>query len=145
MQNITNIRIVPSNDTIKQITLLVDSVGLPHADFDAHPHCTIIYSPDFIDAKTIKLPTLKMPIIAKNAKLEIFNTKDDGYVLVLSFNCEYAKQCFDYVKEKYNVTTKYNEYKAHITLQKNINKNYTSLPEIKFDLIFDKLLVTNSD
>lgn len=145
MQNITNIRIIPSSDTIKKITLLSNSFGLPHSDFDSHPHCTIIYSPDFIDADAIKLPKFKMPIIAKNAKLEIFETKDDGFVLVLEFDCEFAKKCFDYMKNKYHVTTKYDEYRAHITLQKNINKKHTPLPEIKFDLIFDKLLITNSD
>ena len=145
MQNITNIRLVPSEETIKQIKDFADSFDLPHADFDAHPHCTIIYSPDFIDAKTIKLPAGKMPILTQNAKLEIFETKDDGYVLVLEFDCEIAKQSFDYMKQKYKITTKYNEYRAHITLQKNINKEIKQLPEIKFDLVFDKLLITNSD
>ena len=84
MQNITNIRIIPSSDTIKKITLLSNSFGLPHSDFDSHPHCTIIYSPDFIDADAIKLPKFKIPIIAKNAKLEIFETDSRlGRVLTL--------------------------------------------------------------
>ena len=125
--------------------VFAESFDLPYANFEAHPHCTIIYSPDYIDANVIKVPVVKMPIIVHNAKLEIFETKDDGCVLVLEFDCEFAIQCFDFVKQKYKITTKYNEYRAHITLQKNINEKITSLPEVKFDLLFDKLLITNDD
>ena len=145
MQNITNIRIIPSNDTIKKIVQMVDSYNLPHTDFDAHPHCTIIYSRDVIDAKKIKLPKIKLPIMVTNAKLKMFDTPDDGNVLVIEFDCDEAKQCFDYMKREYNIITKYNEYKPHITLQKNITTQYTSLPKITFDLCFDKLWVTNCD
>lgn len=145
MQKITNIRIVPCDDTIKKIMHLAESCNFPHADFDAHPHCTIIYSPDFIDAKDIKLPTIKTPIVATNPELKIFRTKDDGDVLVIEFDCEKANQCFEYMKTKYNISTKYNEYRPHITLQKNISNKYMSLPKINFDLFFDKLLVTNCD
>ena len=145
MQNLTNIRIVPCDDTIKKIGQMADSYGLPHADFDAHPHCTIIYSHDVIDAKKIKLPKIKLPIVANDAKLKIFKTTDDGNVLVIEFDCDDAKQCFDYMKREYNITTKYNEYKPHITLQKNITIKRTDLPKITFDLCFDKLWITNCD
>ncbi len=145
MLDLTNIRIVPSNDTIKQIMDLADCSGLPHADFDAHPHCTIIYSPDFINFRDIKLPTHKGAITGDKARFEIFDTKDDGYVLVIEFDCPFAKKCFDYMKSKYNIKTKYNEYRAHITLQKNISDTHIKLPKIDFDLFFDRILVTNSD
>ena len=145
MQNITNIRMLPDDNTIKNITDLADSFNLPHKDFDEHPHCTIIYSPDVIDAKNITLPKVKLPIIANNARLGIFETKDDGNVLVIELDCEAAEQCFNYMKTKYNIMTKYDEYRAHITLQKNIGNKQWVLPEIAFDLCFDKLLVTNCD
>jgi len=145
MQKITNIRIIPCDDTIKEIVQLAETCGLPHADFDKHPHCTIIYSPDVIDAKNIKLPKTKLLIVAINARLKIFETKDDGNVLVIEFDCDDAKRCFDYMKREYNIITKYNEYKPHITLQKNIKTKNISLPKITFDLRFDKLWITNSD
>ena len=145
MQNITNIRIIPTAATIKQIRELADSFDLPHNDLDEHPHCTIIYSPDFINAKSIKLPAVKLPIVGTNVRLEIFKTKDDGNVLVIEFDCEYATQCFKYMKSKYGITTKYDEYRAHITLNKNLPVKYKKLPDIKFDLLFDELLITNAD
>ena len=145
MQNLTNIRIVPCDDTIKKIVQMADSYNLPHSDFDAHPHCTIIYSRDVVDAKDIKLPESDFPIIGTNAYLDVFETRDDGNVLVIEFDCEYAKQCFDYMKQKYNITTKYNEYKPHLTLQKNMITKNMVLLKITFDLYFDKLWVTNCD
>ncbi len=95
MQNITNIRIIPSDDTIKKIVQMADSYNLPHTDFDAHPHCTIIYSRDVVDAKDIKLPKVVLPVIGTNAQLKIFQTKDDGDVLVIEFDCSAARACFD--------------------------------------------------
>ena len=145
MQNITNIRLIPNEETIKQIARFADNNALPYADFDAHPHCTIIYSRDVIDAKSIRLPAVALPVVGTNAQLKIFKTKDDGDVLVIEFDCSAARVCFDYMKTKYNITTKYDDYKPHITLQKNINVKMAKLPSIPFDLVFDVLLCTNTD
>ena len=140
----TNIKIIPDQVTISKILSLADKYNLPHQDFDLDPHCTIIYSNDVVDVKDIRLSQLNFPIVGKDVHFEFFDTRDDGIVLVVAFECEIASSLFAYLKKRYNLTTRYSEYKAHITLQKNIdNKDLLVVPEIDFDLSFDKIEMDN--
>lgn len=140
----TNIKIIPSPQTIAKISDLLDRNNLPHADFDADSHCTVIYSHDIVDIKTISLPLPDFPLIGENARFELFDTKDDGIVLVVEFECEAAKKCFEYMKKTYNLSTRYDEYRAHITMQKNLeNSQNIILPQIDFVLEFDKIEMDN--
>jgi len=144
MKNRTNIKLVPSQQTILQITALLEYCHLPCHDFIENPHCTIIYSRDVIDVKNITLPLADFPIVGKNARFELFDTKDDGIVLVMEFECEDAKNCFEYMKKTYNLSTRYDEYRAHITMQKNLeNPQNITLPAIDFTLCFDKIEMDN--
>lgn len=134
----TNIKLLPNKNTYDNICKILDANNITHNDFTNDTHSTIIYSPDIVDIKNIKLPEIKMPIIGKNAHFEYFETKDDGIVLVIEFESDIAKKLFHYLKQEYKFTTKYNDFRPHITIQKNIDKK-TPLPKIDFDLVFDEL------
>ncbi len=143
MKTRTNIKIIPSPETYSKICQLAGDYHLPHQDFLISPHCTVLYSRDVVDVQNITLPTLSFPLKGQNARFEFFETKEDGTVLVIEFDCETAENCFKYLKRKYNLTTRYDNYRAHITLQKNIKDKSITLPEIPFDLLFDKLEMDN--
>jgi len=145
MTSRTNIKLVPSAQTIAKITDLLRLHNLPYQDFAADPHCTIIYSRDVVEVKKIKLPVTDFPIVGKNARFALFYTKDDGIVLVVEFECEAAKNCFEYMKKTYNLSTRYDEYRAHITMQKNLADKNIKLPNIDFDLSFDKIEADNGN
>ena len=141
--NRTNIKLIPSEATREKIAALLKKFQIPHDDFCADPHCTILYSHDVVDVKILKLPPLSLPIVGKNAKFELFDTRYDGVVLVIEFECQSAKECFRYLKQKYNFSTRYDEYRAHITMQKNLEGKNLQLPEIDFDPMFDKIEMDN--
>ena len=134
----TNIKLLPNKNTYDNICKILDANNITHNDFTNDTHSTIIYSPDLIDIKTIKMPDIKMPIIGTNARLEYFDTMDDGIVMVIEFDSDTASELFQYLKTKYLFTTKYNDFRPHITIQKNIDKKIP-LPNIDFDLVFDEL------
>jgi len=139
---LTNIKIIPSKTTMENISMLLHKYNLPNNDFMAVPHCTVIYSPDVVPAD--KIPTnISLPIIVKDSKLTLFDTKDDGIVLVIEFMNSDLSQYFRYLKDTFKFTTKYDEYIPHITIAKNVGKNFTDLPKINFDLVFDKLEIEN--
>ena len=145
MKTRTNVKVIPSPGTYRKICQLADNYHLPYQDFMTCPHSTILYSRDVVDVQNITLPTFQFPLIGKNARFEFFDTKEDGTVLVIEFDCENAENCFKYLKRKYNLTTRYDNYRAHITLQKNIQNKNIPLPEITFDLLFDKLETDNGE
>lgn len=135
----TNIKILPDKATITNIDNLLKQHGISGVDFHNDSHCTIIYSPDIIDVNKITLPETELPICGTNAHFEFFDTRDDGIVLVIEFESDVATNIFKYLKQQYNFTTKYNEYRPHITIQKNMTEKPT-LPKIDFDLYFDNLI-----
>lgn len=139
MDTRTNIKLAPDSQTIKHICDVLDKNNIPHQEFRNDPHCTIIYSPDIIDVNKIVFPEIKLPIVGNKAHFEFFETRDDGTVLVIEFESDTAVKLFEYLKQKYNFTTKYDEYRPHITIQKNI-LNKPNLPDIDFDLYFDNLI-----
>lgn len=134
-----NIKILPDKTTITNINKLLKQHGISGVDFHKDSHCTIIYSPDIIDVNKIILPETELPFCGINARFEFFDTRDDGIVLVIEFDCLVAQKLFKYLKDKYKFTTKYNDFRPHITIQKNI-ANKTTLPKIDFDLYFDNLI-----
>lgn len=145
-KNRTNIKLIPSELTQEKLACILHNYNLPCQDFIADPHCTIIYSNDVVDVTTISLPPFIFPVIGKNSRFEFFDTMYDGIVLVIEFDCKAAEQCFNYVKQTYNISTRYSEYRAHITLQKNVpNKDLLTLPDIPFNLEFDKLEADNGE
>ena len=135
----TNIKTLPDENTIKKIYNLLNRHNIPCIDFQKNSHCTIIYSPDIININDVVLPEIELPIIGKNAHFEFFDTHDDGIVLVIEFDSFIVKDLFKYLKEKYKFSTKYDEIRPHITIQKNMLKK-TKLPHINFDLYFDKII-----
>lgn len=139
MNTRTNIKLIPDSQTIKNICDVLDKNNIPYQEFRNDPHCTIIYSPDIINIDKIVLPKIKLPIIGSKAHFEFFDTNDDGIVLVIEFESDSAVNLFRYLKQKYKFTTKYEEYRPHITIQKNMFKK-TDLPDIDFNLYFDKLI-----
>ncbi len=139
MNTRTNIKLIPDSQTIKNICDVLDKNNIPCQEFRNDPHCTIIYSPDIIDTNKIVFPKIKLPIIGSKAHFEFFDTNDDGIVLVIEFESDIAVNLFRYLKQKYKFTTKYEEYRPHITIQKNMFKK-TDLPDIDFNLYFDKLI-----
>lgn len=139
----TNIKLIPSKKTQENIATLMQKHFLPYDDFCADPHCTIIYSKDVVDVKSLTLPVQEFPIIGKNACFALFDTRDDGIVLVIEFECEEAKKCFEHMKKNYGLSTRYDQYRAHITMQKNLAEKKMHLPEIDFDLMFDKIEADN--
>ena len=143
--NRTNIKLTPSEVTQEKITAILQKFNIPHNDFAADPHCTILYSRDIVDVKKITLPPLNFPIVGENAHFELFDTKDDGIVLVIEFECPCAEKCFKYLKQQYDLSTRYPLYRAHITLQKNIADKHIVLPKITFNLLFDKIELDNGD
>lgn len=145
MANITNIKLIPTLKTIDKIRNLLKQHNLPCHDFVADPHCTIIYSHDVVDVKSITPPITNFPINGKNAKFELFENEYDGIVLVIEFECESAKNCFEYMKKTYDLSTRYDEYRAHITMQKNLPDRNVKLPNIDFDLLFDKIESDNGE
>lgn len=136
----TNIKLLPNKKTIDKINNIL--CDIPHNDFLSDSHCTIIFSPDIIEPENIKTPKIKLPIIGTKAHFSFFDTRDDGIVLVIEFASTTANELFKYLKNTYKFTTKYDEYRPHITIQKNI-KNYENikLPEIDFNLEFDNLII----
>lgn len=143
MKTRTNIKIIPTSDTYQKICELAENYRLPYQDFKNDPHCTILYSHDVIDIKNIILPPIKFPLIGKNSRFEFFETKEDGIVLVIEFDCKTAENCFKYLKKNYPLTTRYDNYRAHITLQKNISDKNIFLPKIDFNIIFEKIELDN--
>lgn len=134
-----NIKLIPDSNTINRICEILKKHNIPCNDFMNDSHCTIIYSPDIINPNNIILPKYNLPIVGKNAHFEFFDTHDDGIVLVIEFESDVAKNIFQYLKQQYNFATKYNEYRPHITIQKNMTEK-TTLPKIDFDLYFDNLI-----
>jgi 2'-5' RNA ligase len=135
---LTNIKIIPSKTTMENISTLLHKYNLPDNDFIAVPHCTIIYSPDVVPANKIPV-NISLPILVKDSKLTLFDTKDDGIVLVIEFTNSDLLKYFRFLKDTFQFTTKYDEYRPHITIAKNVNKKFTDLPKINFDLVFDKI------
>ncbi|MBR6009890.1 MAG: hypothetical protein IKP35_00520 [Alphaproteobacteria bacterium] len=132
-----NIKILPDATTIQNIVNILESNKIPCQDFIHDSHCTIIYTPDII--KNVNMPDIKLPIIGTKAHFEFFDTQDDGIVLVIEFESVAAKKLFKYLKEKYKFTIKYNDFRPHITIQKNIPAKI-KLPDIKFNLFFNQLI-----
>ena len=143
--NRTNIKIIPSKATCEKIIALLQKFQIPHDDFCADPHCTILYSHDVVDVKNLSLPQISFPVIGKNARFELFDTKYDGIVLVIEFESDTLEKCFNCLKENYNFSTRYNEYRAHITMQKNLPSKNIKLPNIDFELLFDKIAADNGE
>ena len=139
---LTNIKIIPSKTTKENISALLHKYNLPDNDFITDPHCTIIYSSDVIPANKIPV-NISLPIIVKDSVFSLFDTKDDGLVLVIEFTNKELSKYFRYLKDTFKFTTKYDEYRPHITIAKNVNKKFTDLPKINFDLVFDKIEIEN--
>lgn len=135
----TNIKLIPDAQTIRNICDLLDKHNIPHQDFLNDSHCTIIYSPDIVNIDDIILPSINMPIVSKKTHFEFFDTSDDGIVLVIEFTSDVATKLFKYLKKRYNFTTKYNDFRPHITIQKNMSAKLP-LPNINFNLYFDTLV-----
>ena len=136
----TNIKLLPNTKTIDKISNILGDI--PHNDFLSDSHCTLIFSPDIIEPKNIKTPNIKLPIIGTNAHFTFFDTRDDGIVLVIEFDSASASELFKYLKNTYKFTTKYDEYRPHITIQKNItNPKNIKLPQIDFNFEFDNLII----
>lgn len=138
MKTRTNIKLVPDKKTQTKIKALLQKHKLPKDDFTSCPHCTIIYSLDIVDIDKISCDKLVLPIVVKDSHFELFDTKDDGIVLVIEFQNDDLIKLFKHIKTKYKLTTKYDDFRPHITIAKNISKKII-LPKINFDLIFDKI------
>lgn len=139
----TNIKLIPTAGTVKQIVDMLNSYGIPYDDFIADPHCTVVYSKDIIDVGTIGLPLIKFPITGKSAKFEIFDTRDDGFCLVMVFHCEVAERLHYEIQSKYKLEIAYKDYKPHVTIKKNIANKDMFLSKIPFNLLFDRITMDN--
>lgn len=137
----TNVKIIPSATAITKIKRFCDVHGLPHADFDAAPHCTIVFSRDIIvPARKIPRPDFER-IAVRNPRLKIFHTRDDGDCLVMCFSSDKLARANAFYRGRLNIPAKY-EYVPHITLQKNLARS-PRLPRVDFDFMLDKVVIEN--
>ena len=137
----TNVKIVPSKTAIAKIKRFCDAHGLPHADFDAVPHCTIVFSRDIIvPARKIPRPDFER-IRVGDARLKIFKTRDDGDCLVICFSSDKLARANAFYRARLNIPARY-EYAPHITLQKNLTRA-PRLAKIDFNFMLDKVVIEN--
>lgn len=144
-QSLTNIRLIPSFETVTSLVKLLEQNKAPYNDLIEDPHCTIVFSRDIVDINTITLPEIKYPIVGINPKFEIFETKDNGLCLMVVFDCKVAEALFLQIKQKHNLRTLFDNYMSHITIKKNIEVKNLNLPAVGFDLYFDKLKMDNGE
>lgn len=99
-------------------------------------HCTIVYSRKGIPEA--KKETIKLPINAKIAGWELFNTQGGDKCLVARLDSPELTKAFNTYHTKYDATYDYDEYKPHVTV---CYKHVGSAPNTKpdFELSFDKL------
>jgi hypothetical protein len=130
---------MPDGDTLQNIMNLQKVFCSRNAERGDSIHSTIIYSKDIIPAKDIKIKLPDSPIIGRNPRLDIFQTDDDGDVLVLLFDCMELCALHEIIKQNYNLRTKYDFYRPHITLEKNYCFEYpnTHLSPFRIVLIKD--------
>lgn len=137
----TNIKIVPSQTAKQKIKRFCRAYNLPYQDFAADPHCTIAFSREIlVPAVQISAPPFQR-ILVQNAKLDVFDTRDDGQVLVIRFEAEALSQANAFYRSKYKIPAKY-PYLPHITLQKNIRAK-PRLKRLPFNFYLDKIVIHN--
>ncbi len=141
----TNIKLIPTQQSIKNIIDFCKSVDINPVDFINDPHCTIVYSRDIFDVCDIKLPDVELPIVAENLKLHLFDSPDNGLVLVLIFESAVIKDLFNHIKSNYNLRTLFPEIIPHITLVKNLSSNELQDISVPISVMFDKLEMDNGD
>ena len=134
---------IPTPETISGIVGITRNSGLLAEDFIADPHATLIYSKNIVDVSTILLPNIKFPIIGLNPKFEIFDTRDDGLCIVLTFDSDAARAISAEIQSKYSLTLPYGNLNPHITIQKNIPCCRVKMPQVLFSLVFDKIMMDN--
>lgn len=139
----TNIKFIPDTKTVKNLVKFFEWNKIAFDDFITDPHCTIVYSKDIVDINTITLPKIEFPVIGTRPRFEVFDTKDDGFCLVILFDCPVAKSLYSEIKQAHSLRTIYDDYKSHVTIKKNMADRNIKLPKIPFDLFFDQIKMDN--
>lgn len=128
--------LVPSRESSEELFSFLVAAGVDNLEDSDEYHCTIIYSknpcPDIIN-EDFGIPCGAIP-----KGFSKFGKDED--TLVLEIYCPNALKLEKLFKEKYNATSDFHEYKAHITVAKNYNK---PLPELipEFNIEFTGMMV----
>lgn len=138
----TNIKVCPSQNAIKKIINFCITHSLPYNDFLEGPHCTIAFSKEILTPiSMIEQPKFKR-VLVRNAYIDVFDTSDDGRVLVVRFDSGVLRQANDFYRKEYRLASKY-AYSPHITLQKNLQEEMAIPLKLNFNFILNRVVMDN--
>lgn len=132
-----------SEDSNLELQKFLRERNIP-SDDPAGFHCTIVYSrkpcPD------CKFYQFNLPIFARVDKWEVFPTQKGGQCLVLKLECPEMIQAHEDIRNAYGATHDYPEYKPHVTICYDYNKEAYPSPIIEnFWLTFNVAEVKGLD
>lgn len=142
----TYAKLVPSNDTKKQIHKISNQLNIENLISKHALHTTVIYSRVKCYPE-INPESIQLPIFAKGKRFDIFDNSDKTHSLVLVLESTELSELHEHFRKMHNATHDFPEYQPHITLSYDYNHrvpNHTILEHFQ-NIEFSEFVVEPLD